>query len=145
MVDFDEEKQNKRLDEMRIKEEEDVAKILAGKYGYNYLDLGILPVNSDAIRIINEEEARLANLAVFDMVGKKIQVAIISPNNEKTISVVNRLTNDGYFPIVHMVSRKSLEKAWKLYKDLSYASESTIGTFDISGDQVVVLMSKVKQ
>ncbi|MEI8123587.1 MAG: GspE/PulE family protein [bacterium] len=144
MVDFDEEKQNKRLDEMRIKEEEDVAKILAGKYGYNYLDLGILPVNSDAIRIINEEEARLANLAVFDMVGKKIQVAIISPNNEKTISVVNRLTNDGYFPIVHMVSRKSLEKAWKLYKDLSYASESTIGTFDISGDQVVVLMSKVK-
>jgi type IV pilus assembly protein PilB len=144
MVDFDEEKQNKRLEEMRIKEEEDVAKILAGKYGYNYLDLGILPVNSDAIRIINEEEARLANLAVFDMVGKKIQVAIISPNNEKTISVVNRLTNDGYFPIVHMVSRKSLEKAWKLYKDLSYASESTIGTFDISGDQVVVLMSKVK-
>ncbi len=144
MVDFDEEKQNKRLEEMRIKEEEDVAKILAGKYGYNYLDLGVLPINSDAIRIINEDEARMANLAIFDKVDKKIQVAIISPNNEKTISVLNRLSNDGYFPFVHMVSRKSMEKAWKLYKDLSYASESTVGTFDISGDQVVVLMSKVK-
>jgi len=144
MVDFDESKQNKRLEEMRKNEEEDVSRILAGRYGYNYLDLSAIPINSDALRILNEEEARASNVAVFDMVGKKIQVAIISPNDEKTISILNRLSTDGYFPVVHMVSKKSLEKAWSRYKDLSYSSESTAGTFDIAGDQVVAMMEKVK-
>lgn len=144
MVDFDESKQNKRLEEMRKKEEEDVSRILAGRYGYNYLDLSAIPINSDALRILNEEEARASNVAVFDMVGKKIQVAIVSPNDEKTVAIINRLSTDGYFPVVHMASRKSLEKAWSRYKDLSYSSESTAGTFDIASDQVIALMEKVK-
>ena len=144
MVDFDESKQNKRLEEMRKNEEEDVSRILAGRYGYNYLDLSSLPINSDALRIINEEEARASNVAVFDMVGKKIQVAIISPKDDKTVSVINKLSTLGYFPVVHMVSKRSLEKAWSRYKDLSYSSESTAGTFDIASDNVLALMEKVK-
>ncbi len=144
MVDFDESTQNKRLEEMRKNEEEDVSRILAGRYGYNYLDLSALPINSDAIRILNEEEARASNTAIFDMVGKKIQVAILSPNDEKTIGLLSRLSSDGYITVVHMVSRKSLEKAWSRYKDLSYSSESTAGTFDIATDNVIALMEKVK-
>ncbi len=97
-VDFDEDKQNKRLEEMRKNEEEDVSRILAGKYGYNYLDLSAIPINSDALRILNEEDARASNAAIFDMVDKKIQVAIISPNNDKTIAILNKLNGEGYFP-----------------------------------------------
>jgi len=144
MVDFDEDKQNKRLGEMRRVEEEDVARLLAGKYGIGYLDLGPLPINSDALRIIGEEEARLANLAIFDAVAKKIQVAVLSPQNEKTMALLNQLTEDGYFPTLHLVSKASLEKAWGRYKDISYASESKAGSFDISNDQVVLLMDKIK-
>jgi len=143
MVAFDETKSEKRMEEMRKNEEEDVVKILAARYGYNYLDLGPIRVNSDALRIVNEDEARESNIAIFDMVGKKLQVAIISPNNDKTVSLLNRLSAEGYFPTVFMVSKKSLEKAWERYKDLSYSSESVAGTFDISGDQVVALMAKV--
>jgi type IV pilus assembly protein PilB len=145
MVDFDETKQDKRLEELRKNEEEDVIKILAARYGYNYLNLGTIAINSDALRIINEEEARETNVAIFNMVNKKIQVAILSPNNEKTIAILNRLSKDGYFPTVFMVSKKSLEKAWQRYKDLSYSTESTAGTFDISGEQVIALMEKVKK
>jgi type IV pilus assembly protein PilB len=143
-VDFDEDKQNKRLEEMRKNEEEDVSRILAGKYGYNYLDLSALPINSDALRILNEEDARASNAAIFDMVDKKIQVAILSPNDDKTIAILNKLNGEGYFPVVHMVSKKSLEKAWGRYKDLSYSTESTAGTFDIESDSVVKLMDQVK-
>ena len=57
MVDFDEEKQNKRLEEMRKNEEEDVSRILAARYGYNYLDLGVVPINSDALRIIKDRKS----------------------------------------------------------------------------------------
>ena len=120
MVTFDETKEEKRIEEMRKNEEEDVVKILATRYGYNYLDLGPIKVNSDALRIINEDEARQSSIAIFDMVGKKLEVAITSPNNEKTVSILNRLSAEGYFPTVFMTSKKSLEKAWERYKDLSY-------------------------
>lgn len=143
MVDFDETKEKKREEEMRKNEEEDVVKILAARYGYNYIDLGPIHINSDALRIVNEDESRQSNIAIFDMTGKKLQIAIISPNNEKTISILNRLSSEGYFPTVFMTSKKSLEKAWEQYKDLSYSSESIAGTFDISSDQVVLLMEKV--
>ncbi len=144
MAIFDEEKQNRRLEELKKNEEEDVVRILAEKYGYPYIDLRPLPVNSDAIRVVNEEEAKETNLAIFNMVGKKIQVAIASPNNEKTIGVLNRLSNEGYFPTVYMASKASLDKAWEKYKDLSYSTESSAGVFDISSEKVAEIMAKVK-
>ena len=90
MVDFDETKENKHLEDMRKNEEEDVVKILAARYGYDYLDLGPIKVNSDALRLINEDEARETNAAIFDMVSKKLQVAILSPNNDKTIGLLKQ-------------------------------------------------------
>ncbi len=144
MVVFDEEKEKRNLADMRKTEEEDVVKILSQRYGYNYLDLGPIKINSDALRIVNEEDARASSLAIFDMVSKKIQVAVLSPKNEKTASEIDKLSSEGYSPTVYMVSKKSLEKAWERYKDLSYSSESSAGSFDISGDQVVGLMDKVK-
>ncbi len=145
MVDFDETKQDKYLEELKKNEEEDVVKILASRYGYNYLDLGPIKVNSDALRLVNEEESRASNIAVFDMVNKKIQIAIVSPNNDKTMAILKRLSDEGYAASVFMVSKRSLEKAWQRYKDLSYSTESTAGTFDISGDQVITLMEGVKK
>ncbi len=144
MVIFDEDKQNKRVEEMRKIEEEDVAKILANRYGLNYVDLGPLPINSDALKLVNEENARIGNLAVFDMVAKRIQVAVLSPKNEKTLAIIKMLETDGYFPTMHMVSKASLEKAWSRYKDISYASESKAGSFDISNEHVVELTNKIK-
>jgi len=144
MVTFDEDKQGKRLEEMRKIEEEDVAQILANRYGLNYLDLAPVPINSDALKILTEETSRLGNLAVFDAVAKKIQVAVLAPQNEKTLAVLKQLNEDGYFPTLHMVSKASLEKAWARYKDMSYASESKAGSFDISNDQVMELMGKIK-
>ncbi len=144
MVTFDEDKQNKRIEEMRKLEEEDVSKILANRYGLNYVDLGPVPINSDALKLVSEENARLGNLAVFDMVAKRIQVAVLSPKNEKTEAIIKMLETDGYFPTMHMVSKASLEKAWGRYKDISYASESKAGSFDISNEHVVELTSKIK-
>jgi type IV pilus assembly protein PilB len=144
MVVFDEDKQNKRVEEMRKIEEEDVARILANRYGLNYIDLGPIPINSDGLKLVSEENARLGNLAVFDMVAKKIQVAVLSPKNEKTEAIIKMLETDGYYPTMHMVSKASLEKAWGRYKDISYASESKAGSFDISNEHVVELTDKIK-
>lgn len=146
MIDFDnEEKQGKRLEELRKKEEEEVVRILSAKYGLNFIDLKPVPINTDGLRLIPENLAREAKIAVFEKVGKKIQVALFSPKNEKAAIILKNLENEGYKLQINMATTASLEKAWERYKDLSFAVSSTAGTFDISTDQVTDFMSKIKK
>ncbi len=145
MADFlGEEKQEKRLEELRKKEEEDVIRILATKYGLDFIDLKQIPINADALKIVNEDVAREAKLAVYDKVDKKLKIAIFSPKNEKTAIIIKQLEYAGYKPSVAMATTASLEKAWSRYKDISSSIASTAGTFDISSDQVVTYMDGIK-
>jgi type IV pilus assembly protein PilB len=146
MVDFDnEKKRDLRLEELRKKEEEDVVRILATRYGLNFIDLKPISINTDALRLIPEENAREAKIAVFDKINKKLQVAVFSPKNDKAIIILNKLEADGYKIQVSMATNASLEKAWERYKDLSYAASTTAGTFDISTTQVTEFMGKIKR
>ena len=146
MSDFaDKEKQERRLEELRKKEEEEVIRILATKYGLNFIDLKPVPINTDALRLIPEDIAREAKVAAFDRIAKKIQIAVFSPKNEKAAIILNKLEADGYKLQISMATNASLEKAWDRYHDLSYAVNTTAGTFDISTDQVTDYMSKIKK
>lgn len=146
MTTFDnEKKRDVRLEELRKKEEEDVIRILATRYGLNFIDLKPLSINTDALRLIPEENAREAKMAAFDRVGKKVQVAVFSPKNEKAAIILNNLEAEGYKLQISMATTASLEKAWDRYHDLSYAVNSTAGTFDISTDQVAEFIAKIKK
>jgi type IV pilus assembly protein PilB len=141
----DEEKQEKRLEELRKKEEEEVIRILATRYGLNFVDLKPIPINTDALRLIPENLAREAKMAVFEKIGKKIQVVVFSPKNEKATIILKNLEAEGYKLQVNMATTASLEKAWDRYHDLSYAVNTTAGTFDISTTQVTEYMEKIKK
>ena len=65
MPQFDEKRQNIRLDELHRKEAEELAKILSVKYGVQYIDLSTVPVNTDSLRIIPEKVSREINVAIF--------------------------------------------------------------------------------
>ena len=91
MINFDEEKQTKKLDELHRKEEEDLAKILSEKYGVSYTDLSVTPINTDGLKLISESKARENNIAIFDVLDKKIKIAVISPNNEGAKKIIAEL------------------------------------------------------
>src|SRR3989344_6111722 len=143
MVQFNEEKSDERLKRLREKEQEDLASTLADHYGVPYLDLTIIPINIDALRIIKESEARESGMAIFDATDKQIDVALLSPKNEKSIEAVEALKTRGYKPDLFMVSHKSLEKVWDRYKDLSYSMEAKSGALDISSEGIEEVTSKV--
>jgi MSHA biogenesis protein MshE len=124
MVQFNEEKQNKRLAELRHKEEEDLVQILSQKYGVQYQDLSRVSINTDALRLIPESEARKLEVAVIDQTGKKITVAVRSPNKQEVLDLISSLKERGYESTMVMVSTMSLERAWDMYKDISFAVET---------------------
>ena len=143
MVLFDEDKQNKRVSDLRKQEEEDLAQTLSTKYGVPYLDLSVTPINIDALRVISEIETREAGIAVFNDVNKVLSVGAVSPINPKTTEAVNKLKEKGYTVELYMVSHTSLDKVWERYKDLSYSFETKSGALDISNEQIMEFLSQV--
>jgi type IV pilus assembly protein PilB len=143
MIDFDEDKQDKRIATLRKQEEEHLAQIMAEKFGIPYLDLTAVPIDIDALRYVSETEAREASLAVFNALDKKIDIAVLSPENKAAQEIIKKIEEKGNIVTVHMVSHNSLEKVWGRYKDLSYSFETKGGALDISNDQITDFLSSV--
>ena len=141
MVEFDEEKQNKRLSELHRKEEEELAQMLSSRFGIEYLDLTQVSINTDALRLIPEETARELEVAAVAQIGKKLTLAVRSPNKQEITDLMNNLKDRGYACTLAMVSQKSLERAWAMYKDISFAVETKAGVIDISGDEIQKLLA----
>lgn len=143
MITFDEERSNEKIDELRQREEEELASTLSVKYGVPYIDLSAHPINIDALRVIKEEDARKAEVAVFNITDKKVEVAVLSPQKESVLGALEEIKSRGYIPEVYMTSHASLNKVWDRYKDLSYSSETTSGALDISNEEILNMTKKV--
>ncbi|MCR4330689.1 MAG: type II/IV secretion system protein [Patescibacteria group bacterium] len=141
---FDDQKQQSRLDELYKREEEDLVRILALKYEIPYLDLTAISVNTDALKLIPEAVAREAGAAVFHINGKKLSLVVISPKNDKINVVLDDLKRAGYEVTLYMGSKKTLGKAWDMYKEVSLAAETQGGVFDISATAVRDSINQIK-
>lgn len=115
------------LQSLHLEEEESLARTLSQKYNLPYLKLDAISVETRAILLVSEPEAREAELVVFQTVGKKIKVAIRNPNSQIAEHILEELKRKHYLPEVFMVSHHSLEQAWGKYKEASNAQPMTTG------------------
>ncbi len=143
MIQFDEDKQNRKVKDLHRKEEEELTMILAQKYGIQYIDLSAMPVQTDALRLIDETQAREAHIAAFHLVDKKLSIGVLSPQNEKTLEVVKELQEKHFITNLFLTSQPSLEKAWEAYKDISFATETKAGSLEISNTEITNIINQV--
>lgn len=141
---FDEGKQKQKLNTMRLEEEERLMKMLSTKYGLQYIDLSTVSVNTDGLRLLDQKDAEQGECAVFDVIGKKLSLALNNPNNQFTEGLADGLKRKGYIVELYLTSRTSLGKAWALYKDLSFAVETEAGSLDISDKEIEGLIAETK-
>ncbi len=134
-----------KIQQMLEREAEDLAKILSNKYGLPYLDASRITIGLDALKIVPEEEARSAGLAVFQAGGKKLQVAILSPNKEETKNLLKKLEQNGYRLSIYMVSETSLKRIWKRYAEVPEFSETKRGIVDVSPEKLSEFLEQAKK
>ncbi len=139
---FDTEREEKALAEIREREEEDLAQILSQKYGLPYTDLALVQVDAEALRTVPEEKARAAAAVPFERVAKHVSLAVQNPNNPALKGVLEDLEALGFTTKQFLVSKRSLEKAFALYSELSFATESKKGTFELSSTAIAGLKKK---
>jgi type II secretory ATPase GspE/PulE/Tfp pilus assembly ATPase PilB-like protein len=143
-ITFDDSEQDRRLSELREKEEEAALQDEAAKRGLPYIQLALTPINGDALRLLTEEEARKARLVCFEVKAKKLSVALVAPENKETVAALELLRQKGFQPELYITSTKNLEHAWQSYKELSFASESKSGTFEITNETIAEYAGKIK-
>jgi type IV pilus assembly protein PilB len=145
MVTFDEDGQQKRIDNLRKQEEEELVQLLAEtKYGIPYVNLGSQPIDNDAIRLLPETEAKAFEVGPYKLVGKKVMLAVRSPIADGAVKAKEALSANGYDVTFAMASRASIEKVWSRYADLSFATQSRAGSLDISAAVLVDLATNIK-
>lgn len=144
MIQFDEDKQNKKLSESRSREEEELAELVAKREGLEYVNLGMVPINMDALRIVPEKLAREGKMAAFNVVDKNLDLAVVAPKNDETERAVATLESKGYAVTQYVCSMEGLKNAWEKYKDLSFAEETKSGALEIANDEITELLAKVK-
>ncbi|HCY26194.1 TPA: hypothetical protein DIC38_00720 [Candidatus Nomurabacteria bacterium] len=145
MIYFDEEKQKREIDELRKQEEEDLVQILAeAKYGVTPVNLSGMPIEIDAIRSIDEKEARGLEVAPFKITDKDLDVGVRTPSKDTIDKLTKYFTDKGYIPHFYMASLSSLEKVWDRYKEMSFAVSSKVGTVSITGEEVKKIIENIK-
>ncbi len=144
MVVFDEAKQKKQLEELHEKEEEKLVEMLSVKYGIPYINLIAVQINARALLVIKEKEAKESTIAVFDVLGKKIKVAIFSPNNDKTQEELRILGDLGYKIDLYMASHVGIEHVWERYKDITSTQKTEAGVLSISEEEITGISKKYK-
>lgn len=142
MIQFDEDKQNRKMGDLLKREEEEIVQLLSLKYNIEYIDLSTVSVNTDALRIIDEKTARENKMVAFSLVDKKVKVAVRYPDDIKVGEIISEIKNKGFEPTLYICSTASLERAWKTYKDLSFAYESKAGSLEIASDEISAIIQK---
>src|SRR3989338_7113427 len=143
MPQFDETEQNKKLGVLHRKEEEELIAMLASKYGHQYIDLRGITINTDALRLIEEQKARSAELAAFEKINKNVRVAIRNPNNANTQNMLTGLADRGLVIELFIVSTASLLHAWERYEDIKRTTASQKGVLDIAVEEVARLAKTI--
>lgn len=141
---FNEKKQEERLEELHKKEEEELAEMLAGKYGIEYVDLTSKSINTDALRLVPEAQARSAEIAPFRKANKVLYVAMRAPERPDSLQEIATLEGLGYQVRRMIVSRASLEHAWDRYHDISYATETEAGMLTLSNETIQQMLQILK-
>lgn len=143
-ADFNEHKQDERIHELRSREEEQLAQMLSAKYNVEYVDLSNQPIDTDALRLVSETDARAAELAIFHKVNKLVFVAMRAPERADSLRIVNDLERLGYQARRFIVSKASLEHAWDRYHDISYATETEAGVLTLSNGTIQEMLERLK-
>jgi len=144
MVQFDDEKQKVALDALREHDEEEFLSKAAQNRGIQYVNLAQSAVDLDALRLVSETDARKAGVVAFQMMDKKIDVAVLNPDENATKIILDSLSAQGFIISLFLVSHKSLGRVLERYKELSASVATKTGSFEILDDQIETVLQKIK-
>ncbi len=104
-----------KLESMRREAEARDAKRRAQKKGVPVFQ-GALQVSRESLKIIKEEDARAAGLAVLREDKKTLYIIVYNPQDPRVIKILRGTQVEGFDINLSMATQTQLESAWEYYK-----------------------------
>ena len=137
MVQFADEKFQKKLASVHRSEEEILVQALAKQYGLPYVYLPGYTINPEAIALLDKHTAAAAEIVPFDTDDFSwISVAIRTPNNPKTQHQIELLRKTGKQIKIYLCSTNSITHGLERYDDQTTTTASKNGILDIDLDAI---------
>jgi len=105
-----------KLGSIKREQEEKVAQGKAFKFGIEYLNLDLVPINLDDLVFVNENEAISAKIAVIKKQGRIIALAMFNPDLPEVENIVSRFEKQGFKVKKIIASLSGLNNVWQGYK-----------------------------
>lgn len=138
---------NSNLDDLLAKErheaQEREAERRAVKLNYSYISLATIPIQTKALRLINNKEAEEAKLAAFQLRKKQLSLAVFDPGVPEAKKIVAKLKADGYELEIFIVSLESLKYAWTFYQFVAPEAKGITGKVEIAANRIKELTKKI--
>ncbi len=133
-----------QLTQLKRKSEERDAQRIAEELGLKYLDLRKAPVEIEAIKKIDESEAREAKIVATQVAGKKLLVITHDTRNKKADEIIKKLQKEGFIVEVKIGSLSGLAHVWQSYVYAPKEEHQLEGIFKIDKQKFGNLKSKLK-
>jgi len=112
--------------------------------GIPYVHLSSFPVDSSALYLVSESDARTGQLAVIAKTGNELTVAVVDPANAQTKTILERLTGAGYGIKLVTTSPLGLEVVFERYKFQKKKSDISRGIVRIGEGEIDALQAQIK-
>jgi type IV pilus assembly protein PilB len=144
MTQFDDTATNARISALHKAEEERLVQTLAPKYGYQYANLADISIDIGALKLVPEETARRAEVAVFERGNESVSLAVHNPKHPEVSDVIDSLRKQGLEPQIFLVSGKSIDRALARYKEMERHTAEERGVLDTNPDAIKQFMDEVQ-
>ncbi len=133
----------KKLKEIKLKQEDERYAEMAQRFGIPFSTLKGVPIDTEALNLLTEEDARKSNLAVLYKSGKKIIVALTDPENAETKKTLSAFESQGFTLSTLFVSPSTLNTVWQRYKTIKQ-KVFKIGAIEINEEELTQLQEQIK-
>ena len=109
----------KKMEKIGEKEREVQAKRFASKIGVPHIDLEKFPVSQNALRMVQEEEARSTGAVCFYVEGEQFRLGVLDPQKPEVKQLFDRIAQENNKNgAIYVISKHSFDKVIKLYATL---------------------------
>src|SRR3989338_227532 len=138
-----EEELEKKLKEIKTKEHAEEYSARANKFGLPFSTLKGVPIDTEALNIIGEEEARQSSLAVLYKKDDKLIVALLDPENTDTKKTIDSLKKQDYTLGLLITTPAILSSVLERYKIIKQ-KVFKVGAIQIDETELAQLQDQIK-
>lgn len=120
-------KLEERMDDIRLREVEELAQELAGSVGLPYINLKGFPIAPEALALISRPDAERMRLVAFLKLNDELRIATAKPGKEVEDFAIKLAKDQAANVQIYVISEESFKMAMKLYDALPEIREVIYG------------------